>query len=334
MRKPAIWVKIAMPLKKVSVSIVNYCGRELLAECLASVGRQTYPSLETVVVDNASDDGSVEFVRESFPWARVIENGRNELFCKAQNTGIGSTSGEYVLILNNDVVLHEDFVAEAVKAIEADPKVGAVTGKILRMDGRTLDTTGLFRGRDRRPVERGYGRPDEGRFEAPEYVFGTGGVCPLYRRECLDDASPDGEYFDPGYGAFYEDLDLAWRAQRKGWRAYYAPKAIAWHHRGATAQKKVAGKRSERDKGGMFSGFAYARLPDFLKARLLLNRYKTMIRNDRLPEFFRDLPWILLYDLKLWGYTLLFSPRALPGFIKGLPGLAAAWRRRREFNGN
>ena len=316
-----------MPLKKVSVSIVNYCGRELLAECLASVGRQTYPSLETVVVDNASDDGSVEFVRESFPWARVIENGRNELFCRAQNTGISSTSGEYVLILNNDVVLHEDFITEAVKAMEADPKVGAVSGKVFRMDGRTIDTTGLFKGRDRRPVERGYGRPDEGRFDGPEYVFGAGGVCPLYRRECLDDTALGGEYFDSGYGAFYEDLDLAWRAHRKGWRAFYAPKAVAWHHRGATAQ------RGKGDKRGMFSGFAYARLPDFLKARLLLNRYKTMIKNDRLPEFIRDLPWIFLYDLRLWGFTLLFSPGAVPDFVKGLPGLVAAWRRRREING-
>ncbi len=324
-----------MPLKKVSVSIVNYCGRELLAECLASVGRQTYPSLETVVVDNASDDGSAEFVRESFPWALVVETSRNELFCKAQNTGIQNTTGEYVLILNNDVILHEDFIAEAVKAMETDPKVGAVSGKVFRMDGRTLDTTGLFKGRDRRPVERGYGRPDEGRFDGPEYVFGAGGVCPLYRRECLDDASPDGEYFDPGYGAFYEDLDLVWRANRRGWRAFYEPKAVAWHHRGATAQKK-AGKGSNRGKGGIggvFSGFAYARLPDSLKARLLLNRYKTMIKNDRLPEFIRNLPWILLYDLRLWGFTLLFAPGAVPGFVKGIPGLAAAWRRRRELDG-
>lgn len=322
-----------MPLKKVSVSIVNYCGRELLAECLASVGRQTCPPLETVVVDNASDDGSAEFVRESFPWARVIENGRNELFCRAQNTGIGSTSGEYVLILNNDVVLHEDFIAEAVKAMEADPRVGAVTGKVFRMDGRTLDTTGLFKGRDRRPVERGYGRPDEGRFDGPEYVFGAGGVCPLYRRECLDDTAPGGEYFDPGYGAFYEDLDLAWRAHRNGWRAFYAPRAVAWHHRGATAQRGKSGRGDKGQYRGVFSGFAYARLPDFLKARLLLNRYKTMIRNDRLPEFIRDLPWIFLYDLRLWGFTLLFSPGAVPDFVKGFPGLVAAWRRRREING-
>ena len=113
-----------MPSGKVSISIVNFNRKNMLAECLASVQAESYPDIEVVVVDNASSDGSAEMVEERFPGVRLVRCDSNLLFCKGQNTGIANTSGEYVLVLNNDVVLDKDFVMEAVAAAEPD---GALT---------------------------------------------------------------------------------------------------------------------------------------------------------------------------------------------------------------
>jgi GT2 family glycosyltransferase len=310
-----------MSPRKVSVSIVNYNGRDFLGDCLRSVMEQSYPEIEVVVVDNKSTDGSAGFVRENFPAVRVIENSENSYFCKGQNTGIRNSDGEYVLALNSDVVLHGEFVREAVRAAEADERIGSVSGRILRTGGGRLDTTGLFLGRDRRPVERGYGAADTGQFSEPGYVFGAGGVAPLYRRAMLEDVSLEGEYFDESYRAFYEDLDLAWRANRRGWLAYYAPAAVAWHQRGGTA-------KTNRPPLSLFASYNFAYLSDEMKARLMMNRYMTMLKNDRPKDTLINFPFIMAYDMKVWAYVALFSPRAIPIFLRNMKDLRRAWRRR------
>ncbi|MGA2192325.1 MAG: glycosyltransferase family 2 protein [Nitrospirota bacterium] len=315
-----------MASEKVSVSIVSYNTRHFLGDCLSSVMAQTYPDVETVLVDNGSTDGSAGFVRENFPAVKVIESRENLLFCKGQNVGIKEGSGEYVLVLNSDVVLDKNFISEMVGAARMDETIGSVSGKILRTGGEKIDTTGLFLGRSRKPVERGYGRKDDGSYGEPGYIFGAGGAAPLYRRRMLEDVALEGEYFDEGYGAFYEDLDLAWRARRRGWKAYYAPGAVAWHARGGTAKVKNPPVFLRR--------YDLTYLSDKMKARLILNRYMTVIKNDRPLEFLRDLPWIALYDARLWVYLLLFSPGAIPEFIKGFPRLKSAFRRRKMIHGD
>jgi GT2 family glycosyltransferase len=310
-----------MSPRTVSVSIVNYNGVGFLGDCLRSVMEQDYPEIEVVLVDNKSTDGSVGFVRENFPAVRIIENDENSYFCRGQNIGIKSSGGDYVLALNSDVVLHREFVKEAVRAADADERVGSVTGRILRTGGGVIDTTGLFLGRDRRPLERGYGKADTGQHGQAGYVFGAGGVAPLYRRAMLEEVALEGEYFDEGYKAFYEDLDLAWRAMRRGWLAYYAPDALAWHKRGGTA-------KSGKPPLKLFASYNFAYLTDELKARLMMNRYMTMLKNDRPLDVLANFPFILAYDIRVWTYVALFSPGAIPFFIKDLKDLRRAWRRR------
>src|SRR5512143_1076180 len=112
----------------VSVSIVSFNNRQYLDSCLRSVTGQDYPRVEAVLVDNGSTDGSVSFARERFPAVRVIENGANLHFCKGHNIGIRSTSGEYVLALNTDVVLEKNFIYEMVRAASSDERIGSVSG--------------------------------------------------------------------------------------------------------------------------------------------------------------------------------------------------------------
>lgn len=312
--------QVNMSPGKVSVVIASYNNRPIIGDCIASALGQSHPAVEVILVDNASTDGTPEFVRESFPEVRVIRNETNELFCGAQNRGIRASSGEYVLALNSDAVLEPRFVEEALKPMETNPDVGSVTGRILRSGGGVIDTTGLFLGRDRRPVERGYGELDYGQYMEPGRVFGAGGAAPLYRRAMLDDVAAGGEYFDETYGAFYEDLDLAWRAAARGWMACYAPSAVAYHMRGATARTGTGPR--------FLKGNAFAMLPDGLKSRLVVNRYLTIAKNDTLAGLLVNLPFILLYDIRIWLYLLFFSPGAIPGVFRGLRALGAAWSRR------
>ncbi len=312
-----------MPGLSISVVVVNFNGERFIRQCLDSALGQTLAPAEVVVVDNGSTDGSVPLIRAGFPGVELIALDENEYFCRGANRGFAATSGSLVLLLNNDAVLEPDYLAEASKPLAADERVGSVTGKIMRPDGATVDAAGQELSRSRKPLDRGYGEPDEGLYEEEGEVFGAGGVAPLLRRAMLDDVSLDGKVFDEGFVQYYEDLDLFWRARNFGWKAWYAPRARALHHRGGVGQSEPAVREWVRK-------YALANLPPELQAHLLKNRYATMARNDRLGSWLLGLPWILAYELKVFAYLLLVRPRLLPRYLKGFGFLPIAFRQRRR----
>jgi len=219
---------------KISIGIVNYNNLEYLPDCLSSLFNQTIKEFEVIFIDNNSTDGSCEFVEQNFPQVKIIKNKENNFFCKAHNQGIEESSCDFHLVLNTDVILEPTFLEELLKAAETDERIGIVSGKIMRMDKKHLDTTGLFLGIDRRPIERGYGILDQGQYNNEGYTLGAGGVAPLYRMEMLKDVKINGQYFDESYGIYYDDLDISWRANLRGWKGFYTPKAVAYHKRGGT----------------------------------------------------------------------------------------------------
>jgi len=298
----------------VSVIIVNYNRKDLLKRCLDSVKGQGFQDIEIIVVDNASKDASVEMVKTYYPEARLIWNTQNLLFCKAYNQGIDASKGNFILCLNNDVVLDKDYLKEVLFAIGLDTKIGMVSGKILRMDKETIDSTGLFPGRSRKPVERGYGRKDCGQYEKPGYVFGASGACAFFRRGMLMDIKDGHGYFDERFGMYYEDLDLCWRAQKKSWKAYYTPKAVAYHERGGTAVMHKRRLKPAATEQGVAATFRLRKhrgslnlpyLPDELKMRYIKNRYRCMRKNDTVWGILVNLPFILWYELKIWCYLTI-----------------------------
>lgn len=198
----------------VSVIVVTYNRRDLLIKCLDSVRAQSIKGLELIVVDNASADKSLGEVLIFYPEAKLIQNSENLFFTAAHNKGIDAAGGDFILCLNNDVTLDKNYLKEALSVAEIDERVGMVSGKILRMGRDIIDSTGLFLGRNRKPVERGYGRKDTGQFEKPGYVFGVSGACALYKRKMLMDIKDRYGYFDKRFGMYYEDLDLSWRIGR------------------------------------------------------------------------------------------------------------------------
>ena len=232
----------------VSINIVNWNGMKYLGRCLQSINNQTYPDIEVIIVDNGSEDGSLEFLKSGFPGIRLLENKNNIGFSCAHNQAICNSNGEFVIPLNFDMILTPDFVKEMVRAANTDENVGMVSGKLFKkFNAQTpsiLDTTGIIMN-NMFPGDRGEGREDCGEFEKYEFIFGASGAAPLYRRTMLEDIRLNDEYFDEDFFIYVEDVDLAWRAQLCGWKCIYTPYAIALHERGAT----------RRDDSGIKKGY-------------------------------------------------------------------------------
>ena len=306
----------------VSAVVVNWNGADNICSCLDSIRMQSYAHIGTVVVDNGSTDGSVGMIKERYKDLTLIENSTNLGYCRALNQGIDATESEFVLCLNTDIRLEADYAEKAVTTMGDFPRGGMLSGKILRFDGKTLDSAGQFIGRDRRPRERGYGGRDRGQYDAREFVFSVCGAVAFYRRKMLDQVALDGQYFDEDYFAFYEDLDLGWRAQLLGWSCVYEPRAVAYHQRGATAP---AGRRVF----SVLSTKQFARRSTATRYHIIKNRYMTMIKNDSPESLLADMLFIMPFEALLWCYTALSSPMLmlrLPGMAKEI--LASLHKRR------
>ena len=229
------------------------------------------------------------------------------------------SDGDFILCLNDDVILDDRFIEESLRGFCIDEKIGIVSGKILRHDGQTIDSSGLFLTSWRTVNERGYGLKDIGQFEKEEYIFGVNGAVAFYRREMLESIKLDSDYFDADYHIFYEDLDIAWRAQNAGWKGYYIPLAIAYHARGGTV----------RAKNGIGKSYARKYLNDNLNLALLKNRYLTIIKNDSFLSFLVHLPSIFCYELLVWAYVLLYRPQLIKNSILNIRYLKSALNKRR-----
>jgi len=230
----------------VSITIVTWNSEQYLSECFASLRQQDYPELEVTIVDNASTDGTRALLQAVEPRWRVIHNESNVGFAAGQNQAIRTSSGEWVLCLNADVVLSPDFVSRLVEAGEAHRDAGALCGKLLRWDPsaeqhRTdiIDSTGIYFTRNMRHLDRGAEELDNGQYDRSQYVFGASGAAVMFRRDFIEAVSVEGQFFDEEFFAFREDGDLAWRAQLMGWKCLYTPAAVAWHVRRVTPERRA-----------------------------------------------------------------------------------------------
>lgn len=292
----------------VSIIIVTRGLKNYLRLCLDSALKQTCSSYEIIVIDNSLEPDFSRGIERDYSGVKLYPSAENLFYCQALNKGISVSSGDFILCLNDDVVLDKDFLKQALRGFSLDAKIGMVSGKILRVDGKTIDSTGLFLSAWRTAKERGYGLADTGRFEREEYIFGVNGAVAFYRRKMLDELRIDAEYFDPDFNIFYEDLDIAWRAQRAGWKGYYIPQAIAYHTRGGTVRRDA----------GIGKSFARHYLDDGLCADLIKNRWLAIIKNENLAGFLSFWPFIILYDCVMGVYLIFFRPQVVRKLVTGI----------------
>ncbi|HEX9022328.1 MAG TPA: glycosyltransferase family 2 protein [Geobacteraceae bacterium] len=296
-------------MKSVSVVIPTYNGKNLLEKNLPALmraaGRHTQP-VEIIVVDDASSDGSVEYLRERFPEVTVLANERNAGFAETMNRGIAVARHELVLALNNDILVEDDLFSATVARF-ADPAVFSVTPNIIdpaRQESQSITRLkpGIcwYRAINLQPAQL----PDLAG-EIPLF-FGSGGAS-FYDREKL--ALLGG--FDTIYHPFYvEDVDLSYRAWKCGWKCLFEPAVTVFHETSST----ILNLHRKR------------------KIKLIGDRNRTLflwLNITDLPliaRYFLLLPFSLLYDI------FAFRKYKFAGFFMALPYLPriASGRRRRK----
>lgn len=221
--------KISNPF--VSVIVVNYNGKKFLSDCFNSLFLQVYRPFEVIMVDNNSNDGSVEYVQQNFPEIKVFSQSGNLGFAGGTNAGIRGAHGDFILTLNNDTIVSTDFITELVKPMISDPSVGMCASRMIFPDGR-INSAAICISRSGAAWDRGMGEPDQGQYDDVEEVFGPCAGAALYRHSMLDAIG----LFDEDFFMYMEDVDLAFRARLSGWKCIYVPAARVIHfHGGSTA---------------------------------------------------------------------------------------------------
>lgn len=220
-------------MKNVAVVIPNWNGRQIIGRALDSLESQSLKP-QVIVVENGSTDGSLDYLRKNYPGVRLIIHEKNKGFAGGVNAGIRQALKDrcqYVALLNNDAVADKNWLKELVDAMEKSPQAGAATGKITDAGGKRLDTTGDFYTSWGLPYPRGRGEIAGDQYDTHTDVFATTGGASVYRAKMLEEVG----LFDEDFFAYYEDVDLSFRAQLAGWRILYVPTAVASHQIGATS---------------------------------------------------------------------------------------------------
>lgn len=225
----------------VTIVIPNINGIEHLQVCMQSISVQTYNNFRVIVVDNGSKDRSVEFLRTEYPETDLILFDHNTGFAKAVNAGIkhaiGKFNSEFILLLNNDIELKENFLQAAVDTFKKIERADSLAVKMMNFYNRDIiDDTGNFltkKGGTAYP--RGNNQADKGQFDNPEYIFGACAGAAFYRSSIFENAG----LFDEKFFAYLEDIDLSFRMQLAGFKCYYLPDAVCFHKRGGSSVSTI-----------------------------------------------------------------------------------------------
>ncbi|OIO32513.1 MAG: hypothetical protein AUJ70_05440 [Candidatus Omnitrophica bacterium CG1_02_40_15] len=227
----------------VSIIVVNFNGKKLIKKCLDSLFKIDYPDrrFEIIVVDNCSQDDSVKFIKHKYKKVRVIENRQNN-YCQACNLGILKSKGSYIVLLNNDVVVKKNWLSELVKPIEKDKSIGAVTSMLLKKNG-VIQNAGLYELPNFYWDERGAGKKPE-KYASMTEIDAISGACALYRKAALKDIG----LLDEDFVMFGEDVDMAIRFKKKGWKLEYTPFSTAYHKKHGSCNEEFTREAVEKNR--------------------------------------------------------------------------------------
>jgi len=302
--------RAATPL--VSAIVVNWNGGEMLLEALGSLFCQTWPSLEVILVDNGSIDGSADRAAACFgDRLVVVRNAKNRGFAAGNNAGFRVARGEWLFLLNSDAICDPSAVAELMSFVDGRPEVGQLACRVVRADQpHFFDSVGLLLYPDGVCRSRGWEEKDHGQYDRAEEVLAPHGCACALRRAMLDQV---GE-FDEDFFCYLEDLDLGVRGQLAGWKCWYVPTARVRHRKSATAGNYSSFKAFHVERNRLYCLWKWMPrylvfvAPLFTVNRYVMQAYAAYTHQGLSAEFVKE------YSLARLGVLLLQAR------------LAAAWR--------
>lgn len=215
----------------ISIVIPNYNGEKYLKVCLDSLSRQTFNSFEIIIVDNASADNSCKLIEKEYPYIKMIKLNENTGFSKAVNIGIRASSGEYVVLLNNDTGVDNKWLENLVKCVGEDKKIFSCCSKMIRYhEKEKIDDVG-----DQYTIlgwayKRGDGTSIK-KYSKDSNIFSSCAGAAIYRKDILEKIGG----FDDSFFAYMEDVDISYRAKIYGYKNVYCSNAIVYHIGSATS---------------------------------------------------------------------------------------------------
>lgn len=260
-------------MPRISVIVVNWKAADETIGCLRSLAAQTVAPDQVIVVDNGSEDGSVEAIRGAFPEVTLVETGVNLGFGGGANRGLELATGDWIFLLNNDATLAEDGIAELARAAaEAPPTVGMFQSQMVyRSRPDLINSTGIVFYASGRTSDRGVNEPVARRSHGSRIFCPTGGAA-LYRREMLERVRLASGVLDEEFFVYWEDVDLGWRARLAGYEARYLP-TVKVVHACELSSKKLG--------------------PVWRRRHAKTNRIRSMIKNASVPFLLFTVPWTL-----------------------------------------
>lgn len=225
----------------VSIIVLNYNGRKnlgdtLLGDCLSSVLESNYDNLELIFYDNGSTDESVRFVSDRFSSHRnlkIVPDPRNLGFAKGNNLAYEQTRGDYVVLLNSDVIVEPNWIKELVDVMNNDLTIGVAQCKILSLDRTHIQTAGNLTDRCMQVYLIGKDATDKGQYDTPCEITFACGAAFITRRSLIEKIG----LFDPDYFWYHDDVDFSWRARLAGFKVVTVPSAVVYHKGSGTSKQ-------------------------------------------------------------------------------------------------
>ncbi len=312
-----------------------------LEVCLESIKKQSYQNIELSVFDDCSEEDPSKKIKKSFPDVKVFRNKENLGLLKTENEAIRQSRGKYILILNQDIHLQNNYIEKLVSVMENDEKIGVASGKILKFQvsennelqfSKMIDSAGMIFFCDRNILERGQREEDTGKYEKSETVFGVTGAAPFYRKEALEDIKINNEYYDEDFWMYKDDVDLCWRLNLMGWKCEYCPQTIAYHARSAAGISVKMRKNFVTRRIGYIihrfikrdGGTAKVRRRDFC------NHYLMLVKNDTVSSLLKSILPFSWRELQKLVFGIFFEPHVyFPGWVDFFRKLAKIKKKRK-----
>jgi GT2 family glycosyltransferase len=222
-------------MNNVAVVIPNWNGKDTIGDCLDSLRNQSLKPL-IIVVENGSTDGSLEFLRKDYSDVQIVVNQQNLGFAGGVNSGIRHAmdqGAEFIALLNNDATVDREWLKTLLRTMQSNDHIGIVTSKIMNADGSRLDSTGESYTSWGLTFPRGRDETANTTYDTQTTIFAASGGASIYRVAMFKQIG----LFDNDFFAYYEDVDISFRAQLADWKVVYEPKALVYHQIGATSGK-------------------------------------------------------------------------------------------------
>lgn len=278
----------------ISIIVLTHNSLKYIQACLDSIYSQDVSGIEIIVIDNGSKDHTPEFIKTNYTQVNVIENANNLGSCKARNYGIEISKGEWILTLDSDVVLKNNFLKEFIIAENKFSKdVGMVQPNILNPDRKTIYSRGIYLSFLRRFYDFGRNKPITFHSGNSKNIIGSCSASAFYHRSMLEEIKEKTGYFDERFFFLVEDVDLAWRAKLAKWRVAYLPRAICFHK-------------------GNGSATSYKHR-QYLCFR---NRYLMINKNDKLLNKIFLLLFSFIYEIPIYLYLICTNKYLATKFMK------------------